>query len=307
MKLEFRDLAFEHWKDCRAVSNGAIELVAPRTFGPRIMGCGPAGGPNLFKIFPDEPPGVRIRGGHRLWVAPERKEVTWVVDNDPVEFTELADGLRMTGAVEPATGLEKSMTVRFGEGADEVEIAHRIVNRNVWAVEVSPWTLTQMAPGGIALSGFPPRGTHPECLLPTHPLVMWAYTKLADPRWTWGDRFFALRQDPDAPEPQKIGLFHRHAWSAYLLGDQVFFKYAQADPALVYPDFGCSVELFTNRFMLELETLGPLGRIPPGGSVEHTERWILLGGVRLPDCSDDSIAAALAPALARIPNPEENA
>jgi hypothetical protein len=299
VNVTFQDVAFEHWRDCRQVSNGLIELVAPRSFGPRLMGCRFAGGQNLFKIFPDEGPGVRVRGGHRLWVAPERKEVTWVLDNDPVEFENLSDGLRIVGAAEPATGLRKELTVRFGASPDEVEVVHRITNHNVWAIELAPWTLTQAAPGGVALCGFPPRGKHPEALLPTHPLVMWAYTKLADPRWTWGERFFSLRQDPEAAEPQKAGLFHAHSWVAYLLGNEVFFKYAKADPALSYPDFGCSVEVFTNRFMMELETLGPIQKLQPGGSVEHSERWILLRGVELPDLSDDSIAAALRPALER--------
>jgi hypothetical protein len=300
VSLTFRDLAFEHWPDCRQVSNGLIELIAPRSFGPRVMSCSFAGGQNLFKIFPDEAPGVRIRGGHRLWVAPERKEVTWVVDNDPVEFTNLDDGLRITGAPEPATGLRKEFELHFCDRPDEVAVVHRITNQNPWAIELAPWTLTQAAPGGIALSGFPPRGKHPDQLLPTHPLVMWAYTKLGDPRWTWGDRFFALRQDPEAAEPQKTGLFHVHSWMAYLLGGDVFFKYSQADQAQRYPDFGCSVELFTNRFMMELETLGPLQTIAPGATIEHKERWILLRGVTLPDLSDASIAAALDPVFKRI-------
>jgi len=29
-----------------------------------------------------------------------------------------------------------------------------------------------MAPNGTAIFGFPPRGKHPEVLLPTNPLVM---------------------------------------------------------------------------------------------------------------------------------------
>ncbi len=300
MNLTYRDVAFEHWQDCRLVSNGCIELVAPRSFGPRVMRCGFVGGQNLFKIFPDEGPGVRVRGGHRLWVAPERQEVTWVLDNDPVQFENIEDGLRVVGAVEPSTGLQKYLTIRFSPRPDEVEIVHRIVNRNVWGIELAPWTLTQAAPGGIAFSGFPPRGKHPEKLLPTNPLVMWAYTKLADPRWTWGERFFALRQDPEAAEPQKTGLFNEHGWTAYLLGNEIFFKYSKADPAQSYPDFGCSVELFTNRFMMELETLGPLKKLAPGEAVEHTERWILLRDVKLPDLSDASIAAALDPALKRV-------
>lgn len=300
MKLAFRDIAFEHWPDCRLVSNGCIELVVPRSFGPRVMSCGFAGGRNLFQVFPDERPGVRVRGGHRLWVAPERKEVTWVLDNDPVEFENLDDGLHVIGPVEPGTGLQKDFTIRFGPCPDEVEIVHRIVNRNVWGIELAPWTLTQAAPGGVAFSGFPPRGKHPEKLLPTHPLVMWAYTNIGDQRWTWGERFFALRQDPEAAEPQKIGLFNEHAWTAYLLGNEIFFKYSKADGALRYPDFGCSVELFTNRFMMELETLGPLRQLQPGQAMEHAERWILLRAGNLADFSDASIAAALAPAFQRV-------
>ncbi len=44
MSLSFQDVAFEHWQDCRLISNGLIELVAPGSFGLRLMRCGlPAG------------------------------------------------------------------------------------------------------------------------------------------------------------------------------------------------------------------------------------------------------------------------
>jgi hypothetical protein len=300
VSLLYRDVAFEHWRDCRMVSDGSIELVVPRTFGPRVMGCGFAGGRNLLQIFPDEGPGVRVRGGHRLWVAPERQEVTWVKDNAPVELQDLDDGLRATGAIEPGTGLQKELVLRFASRPGEVEVVHRVTNRNPWAIEFAAWALTQTAPGGTALCGFPPRGTHPEMLLPTNPLVMWAYTKLGDPRWHWGDRFFALRQDSAASEPQKTGLFHETSWVAYRLGSDVFFKWSAADPARTYPDFGCSLEIFTNRFMMELETLGPITKVEPGQTVEHVEHWMLLGGVELPDLSDGAIARALEPAFARM-------
>jgi hypothetical protein len=42
-----------------------------------------------------------------------------------------------------------------------------------------------------------------------------------------------------------------------------------------YPDFGSSVEVFTNAQMLELETLGPLTQLPPGESLSYVERWFL--------------------------------
>jgi hypothetical protein len=112
----------------------------------------------------------------------------------------------------------------------------------------------------------------------------------------------ALRQDPDAAEPQKIGLFRPTSWVAYRLGSDLFFKWSAADPAGAYPDFGCSLEIFTNRFMMELETLGPITKVEPNQTVEHIEHWMLLRDVALSDLSDSSIGQALEPAFFRIPS-----
>jgi hypothetical protein len=47
--------------------------------------------------------------------------------------------------------------------------------------------------------------------------------------------------------------------------------------------------------MLELETLGPLGRIAPGAAVEHVERWYLFRASLGPD--DAALETGLAPLL----------
>ena len=85
---------------------------------------------------------------------------------------------------------------------------HRIHNRSLFPLEFAPWALTMMAPGGTAITGFPPRGKHPQVLAATNPLVMWAYTDLSDPRWRFTKKYMSLRQDPKAGEPQKLGHFN---------------------------------------------------------------------------------------------------
>jgi len=40
------------------------------------------------------------------------------------------------------------------------------------------------------------------------------------------------------------------------------------------------VEMYTNEWMLELETLGPLVRLEPREVIEHTERWFLVEGIK---------------------------
>jgi hypothetical protein len=106
-------------------------------------------------------------------------------------------------------------------------------------------------------------------------MVMWHYTDMADPRWTWGTRYFQLRQDVKATCPQKVGFLNTKGWAAYTLGSDLFIKRYAFDPSATYADLGCNTETFTNEDMIEVETLGPLTRLAPGASVEHLEAWSL--------------------------------
>jgi len=287
---------YKGWHDCYRISNSQIELVVTGDVGPRIMRLAFVGGQNFFKEFADQlgksaEPGFQLRGGHRLWVAPETLATSWAPDNSPVQIEVTRDTLTATEPAEPTTGVQKQLVVQIAD--TRVEVRHRIKNANPWTVEFAPWAMSVMAPGGTAITGFPPRGKHPEALLPTNPLVMWAYTDLNDPRWRFTKKYLALRQDPKIAEPQKIGLFNPKTWAAYLLGSELFVKQSVADPALTYPDFGCSFETFTNADFLELETLGPLTKVQPGAAVEHIERWSLHRNVNFADWTDAGIDKAV--------------
>ncbi|OYT75403.1 MAG: hypothetical protein CFK49_03480 [Armatimonadetes bacterium JP3_11] len=84
-----------------------------------------------------------------------------------------------------------------------------------------------------------------------------------------------MRQDPTASHPLKIGVSNTLGWMAYWQGEILFVKRYRHFLSVVYPDGGCSTEVFTNATMLELETLSPLTELPPEGVLEHTEGWSL--------------------------------
>jgi hypothetical protein len=288
MSKRIERIEYGGWPHCFRVSNGKIELIVTGDVGPRIIRLGFVGGRNFFHEIRAElggsgEPDFRLRGGHRLWAAPENLETSWAPDNGEVEVAIGPGVLEATAPVEPANRLQKQLVIRMAVRASRVEVVHRIRNANPWAVEVSAWAMSVMAPGGVAIAGFPPRGEHPRALQPTNPLVMWAYTDFSDPRWMFCRKYLLLRQDPAMPEPLKTGLFNPRTWAAYMLGSDLFLKQAQADPSLPYPDFGCSLEMFTNADMLELETLGPLVKLAPGAWTEHTEHWSLHRGVSASD------------------------
>ena len=300
--IKIERAAYAGWANCWKVANGEIELIVTGDVGPRIVSLGFAGGQNFFKNYAEQmgksgESEWMIRGGHRVWFAPEARVATYGLDNSPVEIDATGGVLTATAPVEAPVLVRKQMVVKMVSGAAEVEVTARIQNAGAWPIEFSVWTPTVMAPGGVGITGFPPRGRHEDILEPTNPLVMWAYTDFSDPRWTYMKKYLALKQDPAATGPQKIGHWNAKTWGAYLLNGELFVKRSEAPAGPPYPDYGCSFEIFTNRDMLELETMGPLVSVAPGEWVEHVERWSLRRGVKVKEWTDGEVDGAILPLI----------
>ncbi len=290
------------WPNCYRIGNGTMELILTSDVGPRIIRCGFAGGQNLFKEFSEQmgqsgESSWQIRGGHRLWIGPEDAKYTYGLDNAPVQVEVQGDAVVATQAVEPETGIEKSVEIRLATTGGAATLIHRFTNRNLLPVEFAPWAPTVMAQGGVGITGYPPRGTHPEMLSPTNPLVMWAYTDWSDARWIFLKKYLGLRQDPQARSPQKTGLFNPKTFGAYLLNGELFLKRYQADPDKTYPEYSCSFQTFTNADFLELETFGPMTRLRSGETAELIEEWSLHREVRIESWTDEAVDRVLLPLL----------
>ncbi|HUP04008.1 MAG TPA: hypothetical protein VMU19_08465 [Bryobacteraceae bacterium] len=270
--------SYKGWDNCWRIATSEIELIVTSDVGPRVISCGFRGGQNLFKNFEDQmgKSGEATwvaRGGARLWIGPEDREASYAPDNVPVDI-EIRDGaLVATAPVEDGPRVQKQMIIRAA--GSTAEIVHRLKNAGQLPAEFTVWALIMMAPGGVAVTGFPARGTHPEHLLPSNPLIMWRFTDLSDPRWIFLEKYLVLRQVASMKSPQKLGHFNPDTWGAYFLNGDLFIKRYQGDPKLAYPDMGASYETFTNDQFLELETLGPIRRVAPGEWIEHVEHWEL--------------------------------
>ncbi|MBA2255393.1 MAG: hypothetical protein H0W07_09790 [Chloroflexi bacterium] len=298
--VDFQTVELGGWPGCIRLANEQIELVATTDVGPRIIRLSFLGGRNLFKTFAEtlgQTGGDEWHsyGGHRLWHAPEVMPRTYAPDNGPVEHS--WDGATLTlRSEEPANGLAKELQITLSRTEPRVEVLHRITNRNAWSVELAPWALSVMAPGGRAVVPQEEHFPHPDVLRPARPVVLWHFTDMSDPRWTWGRRYLQLRQDPSATTKQKAGVRNTRGWSAYMLDGVAFIKRYAFAPDATYPDMGCNTELFTDPEMLEVETLGPLTRLAPGSAVDHVESWTLARVA--PAVTDDELDRVLLPLLA---------
>ncbi len=293
MPLENSLVNYSGWQSLH-MTNGIIEAFIPLEIGLRVMHFGFVGKENQFAVIEDDLGNKggdkwRIYGGHRLWHAPETRQRTYTMDNAPlVDVGYHFDFCRFVQAIDHA-GIEKQIDFGLSEDGASVTVTHRLINRNAWHVEVSAWSLSIMAKGGTAILPMPPYGSHETNLLPAGRINLWGYTDLSDKRFTIGKEYTLLRQDSTAKVPQKIGIASPQGWLGYVNNGTLFVKKAHFIANATYPDFGSSLEVFTDHAILELETLSPLVTLAPNAQIEHTEEWRLFDNVPTPQTNQDVI------------------
>lgn len=301
--IQINKTSWGGWPNCYRVSNGEVEMIVTADVGPRIMRFGYVGGQNLFWVQQDtkgksgEPAWV-ARGGHRIWVGPEDIRYTYPPDNSPVQVDLKGDVLIATQPVEGETRIQKQIEVHLEPTGTRATLIHRLINKGNMPLQYAAWALSMMAPGGHGVTGFPPRGTHPEMLQPTNPLIMWAFSDLSDPRWIFTKKYLILRSEPGNHTPTKLAHHNPKTFGAYFLNGEMFLKQYTAAPREMHPDMGSSYETFTNADFLEMETLGPLTQVDPGGTLEHVERWALYKGLTPSAWTDAELDRILLPLLA---------
>jgi hypothetical protein len=283
-KVEYRG-----WKNNLKLHNGVVELLITLDVGPRILVYRLAGGSNVLKEYAEQlgrcgEPDWQIRGGHRLWTAPEDLTRAYAPDNRPVAFSELPGGaVRLTPSPDRVHGIQKEIDVTLAPDSSQVRLVHRITNVGDTPTRLAPWALTVMAPGGVEIIPLPAKRPHPG--LPSQArsardyaanqrMVLWPFFDFTDPRWRFGSHFLLLRHDARRG-PTKIGLLHRLGWVAYHNGGALFVKRLRREAGKCYPDGGCNYETFSNEDMVELESLGPLATLQTGEQVELVETWEL--------------------------------
>ncbi|MEK7834190.1 MAG: hypothetical protein AAB401_24090, partial [Acidobacteriota bacterium] len=258
LKVTMQNVVYKGWQNNLQLTNGTVDLILTLDVGPRVMRYGFAGEPNVFKEF-DEQLGKsgedswQIRGGHRLWHAPEDSVRTYVLDNSPIKFEKLKfkklgeTGVRLIQPIEKLTGIQKEIDLTLDAEGTGVTLTHRLRNKGAKTVEMAAWALTVMAPGGVAIIPLPEKIAHPGSLepgekpdyrgfAPNQNLIVWPFTDLADPRWRFGTRYITLRQEKTAKKPTKLGLAHKMGWAGYLNNGTLFVKGFDYQEGKNYPD-----------------------------------------------------------------------
>jgi len=271
----------------RSIENQFLRLDCLVTIGPRLVRLVPAGTEtNLLAetpdIFWDTPFGVyHVRGGHRLWAAPQDDVRTAIPDNTPLQIEELPSGLRLMQPPEAPTGLAKTIEIYLHPRQAALKLTHTLTNRGVWPVELSPWAITQLPHGGTHIVPLHDPRQDIDRNQPNRMVTLWPYARWDDPRLKISQDFLSVKAMPGVAE-FKVGTTNQIGWAGYLREGFFLCKRFTPFPGL-YPDGGSNTEIFVNDRFTELETLGPLVRLVPGETVMHVEEWQVYQQPDFPD------------------------
>lgn len=283
-----QEIPYAGWKRNLRIQGHTTELVITLDVGPRILRYAFHDARNVFVEMPEQLGASSekewmIRGGHRFWTAPEAAH-SYELDNVPVTWKKIGETAVEINQPTSPFGFQKTLRVELLKD-EVVRVTHSLKNTTDKPLEITPWALSVMAPGGTAHipqprldfhpSEFPEgRSTKPLDFLPNRELILWPFTNITDGRYTFSEHFLQVSHHPERPAT-KIGLKLATGWIAYQNGDFVFAKHFAYDPTLPYPDRGANFELFTNIKILELESLAPAVPLAPGATREHIEHWVL--------------------------------
>ena len=264
----------------RIIGNQHLRLEFLAEAGPRIVRLMLSGSnENLLAETPDvhwaTPYGdFHLRGGHRLWHAPEVFPRTSYPDDHGLVVEDVDGVVRLSGPTEPITGIRKSIEIRLHDDRPGVTLVHELRNDGLGPVELAPWAITQLPLGGVAV--LPQRTNSPDLtgLAPDRHLVLWPYASWQDPRLHIYDEYVLVEAAPRVP-PLKVGCLDQRGWIGYGRAGTFLVKRFQPQLDKPYPDRGCNVEVYCKDVCLELETLAPLCRLESGRLVTHVETWEL--------------------------------
>jgi len=261
-----------------SLENDFLRLEYLTTTGPRITGLyakSVAG--NLLSETPDvhwpTPHGeFYLRGGHRLWTAPENPFYT--CPENEVQIIEEKNAVTLKSPID-ASGLEKEISFHLDE--NQVHLTHRVTWHGDEPIEFAPWGITQLRANGMAILPL----SSAEGLMPNRNLVFWPYSQMRDERFELHDDMILLHCQINE-QAFKVGSFNNHGWIACTVGSALFVKRFLLDETKKYPDMGCNVEAYLKDGCVELEVLGHLSKLNSSESMAYEETWEVFTDIEYP-------------------------
>lgn len=200
--------------------------------------------------------------------------------------------VRLTSKVDPATGMQMEKDFVIDPDNGDLGITTRMINASDRETSYCQWDRTLCLGGGFAVIPLNRK---------SHFLNRWALRV--------GERGKDWRYDGGSPLPReakvlrnhlvvhcqgpatKLGVDSNDGWIAYVRGSQMLVKYYPFYPDGDYTDGRCSVQLYYDEKVAELEPLSPEVPLQPGQSFTFPQKWVLIDLKKPVNNHDDALDA----------------
>ncbi len=264
------------WGETLYIKHGKLTLGIPLCFGIRISYVSYDESENLFFEQPTSmtdlttDKGWRVRGGHRLWVAPEGEQ-TYYPDNEKISYELTENGVILHQKNDPWISMEKTVEISF-VSENSLKVIHTIKNTSDKECRCALWAVTSVDAGGIE---YIPLTVSEGSSAPVCRFSTWFHTSLGDKRVNYRRESITINHSPTS-ERYKIGIGHPAGPVTYTNKGVVFEKSYEVISNVSYPDGDVSYETFLCDHMVEIESLSPLYNIQPQETATHIEMWKFL-------------------------------
>jgi hypothetical protein len=268
---------------CVRLSNGKVEVILEPNCGGRVIEYA-INGKNALYLNPEHDgyiykPGEKTidPSGGRCYIGPEMK-VKYLPDIWLGKWEIKITGprsARLTSIIDKDTGIRLVRDFRLDKSSSKLIFTQTIENHTDSTLFRCHWSRTFATGGGICLVPLTPNSRFPLGYIMYGPGSVLNYQLEPSENVHSRDGFLEITGTP--PQP-KFGVDTHAGWLAYITKDDLLIvKKFKTFPERAYGEvaaYTVSIWYYKEQ-MCELEPIGPLEKIKPGGKVSFTEEWFL--------------------------------
>lgn len=271
------------YTNCILLTNGTTNVILDPNVGGRVLSYEHLGKNILFenqslngKTWKDGFPTFEVSGG-RFDIGPEKTTPfrpsfhnTWTA-----EITG-KNSARMSSPRDSILGIQLIRDFHLDENSSKLTCTQTIKNISDTVKRYAHWSRTFAKGGGLCLVPLNPNSRLPQGYAIYRSKNVLDFDPEAEENIRVRDGILEIIGPPSHP---KFAIDSHAGWLAYISKDnQLFIKKFKVDENRLYGDMlanPVSIWYYKNE-KTELEPIGPLEIIDPGGTVSFTEQWWLL-------------------------------
>jgi len=273
------------WKNAVTLANGEVQAVIVPEAGGRVLRYGlhrenilwenaELAGKSAAELDGRSAGGYQIDIGPELRGMPPHKDLwagayAWHI---PGPYS-----ARVTSKPDPGAGVQIIKEITMDPDNGDLGILQTLKNTSAETVKYCLWDRTLCLNTGFAIIPLNRNSQFRN---------KWALrVKDAEGRWQYDGNAAAPREVKVIKNhlivrcqgpATKVGADSTEGWIAYVRGKLLFVKYFPYYPAGNYTDGGCSVEVYFDERVAEMEPLSPEVELKPGDSHTFPEKWTLI-------------------------------